>query len=180
MYRRRSQAMSTTLTSAAPTPTPNTLVPTTHARTTLAALAFLASTAFVASPAKADTIPDAESWYRSSYAPLWNDTPASDVDKILAHYAKEIVTHEVDGTISRDEQMAWLAEPMKEWVAEGWLRAELTALSTQNINASTATFIATWTDHYDDGSTEVSCGWYLADYLEQGWIITEYADTGCP
>lgn len=125
-------------------------------------------------------VPDPAAWYQESYAPLWSDTPAQDVDKILAHYAREIVTHEGDGTISRDDRQSWLAEPMAEWVAEGWLRAEMTALQTQRINATTAAFVATWKDYYDGGETEVSCGWYLADYMEEGWLITEYADTDCP
>ena len=126
-------------------------------------------------------IPDPEAWYRTSYAPLWNaEKPAEEIDAILAHYAQEIVTHSNDGDVSRDAQQEWLAEPMAEWVAEGWLRAELTDLETRPINDSTASFVATWTDRYADGSTEVSCGWYLADYLDGSWIITEYADTSCP
>ena len=138
------------------------------------------ATALFAGGEIADSVPDAEQWYLTSYAPLWNGTPAADVDKILDHYAEEIVTHETDGSISRDDQNSWLAEPMAEWVAEGWLRAELTDLDTHQINATTAAFVGTWMDHYDDGSTEVSCGWYLADYLDGEWIITEYADTDCP
>ncbi len=137
---------------------------------------FLSATAVGASA----EIPDPDAWYRSSYAPLWNaEKPAEEIDAILAHYAQKIVTHSNDGEISRDGQRAWLAEPMAEWVAEGWLRAELTDLETRSINDSTASFVAKWTDHYADGSTEVSCGWYLADYLDGGWIITEYADTPC-
>ncbi len=129
--------------------------------------------------AAAESVPDPEQWYLNSYAPLWNGTPAADIDKILDHYADEIVTHESDGAISRDDQDAWLAEPMAEWVEEGWLRAELTELDTHYINETTAAFVGTWTDYYDDGSTEVSCGWYLADFLDGEWIITEYADTDC-
>lgn len=135
----------------------------------------------VSSAALADSGPrDPDAWYRTSYAPLWGATPAEDMERILAHYAQEVVTHEADGAVLREDKVSWLAEPMQTWVAEGWLRAELTALVTQSINSSTASFVATWTDHYDDGSTEVSCGWYLADWIDGGWIITEYADTNCP
>ena|SRR6056297_3229313 len=123
---------------------------------------------------------DPEDWYRTSYASLWNDTPADDVEEILEHYAEEIATHEVDGVVSTDDRRTWLVEPMREWVAQGWLRAELTALDTRRINATTASFIATWLDHYSDGSTEVSCGWYLADHMEGDWLFTAYADTDCP
>jgi len=122
----------------------------------------------------------AEQWYRESYAPLWSGTPAQDVDKILVHYADEVVTHADDGTISRDPQRAWLAAPMAEWVAEGWLRAEMIDLETRVINTSTASFMATWKDYYANGTTEVSCGWYLADLSAGEWKITEYADTSCP
>ena len=141
------------------------------------ALAYLLSIGTVIAD---ESIPDAENWYRTSYAPLWSGSPVDDVDRILEHYAPEIVTHESDGTISREEQVAWLATPMQEWVSQGWVRAEMTALNTHLINASTAAFVATWKDYYDDGSTEVSCGWYLADFVDDEWMITEYADTTCP
>ena len=152
-----------------------------HPGKSLAGIALAASILLAPIAAVADDhIPDPEAWYRTSYAPLWNGTPEDDVDAILQHYASEIVTHESDGAISSTEQVAWLAEPMGEWVAEGWLRAEMTALQTQVINTSTAAFIATWKDYYQDGSTEVSCGWYLADFVDGQWLITSYADTSCP
>lgn len=123
---------------------------------------------------------DPEKWYSESYAPLWAGTPAADIAEILSHYSKEILTHESDGPVEAYEQNAWLAEPMAEWVAEGWLRAKLVALDTRHLNETTATFLATWKDEYSDGSTEVSCGWYLADYMDGGWLITEYTDAACP
>lgn len=121
-----------------------------------------------------------ESWYTQSYAALWVDKPAENVDAILAHYAPTIVTHAEDGSVSSDPRREWLEEPMQGWVAEGWLRAELVAVDTTEINATTASFTAIWQDYYADGRSERSCGWYLADKMDGEWQITHYADSPCP
>lgn len=123
--------------------------------------------------------PDPEAWYRDGYAPLWADKPATQVDKMLGYYAETVETHTAEGEISRDNKVAWLKEPMKEWLAEGWLKAELTGLKTDRVNDSTAVFKASWLDSYEGGATEVSCGWYLADYMDGRWQFTVYADIDC-
>ena len=38
-------------------------------------------------PIRAETLKDAEQWYRTSYAVLWSDSPADHIDAILRHYA---------------------------------------------------------------------------------------------
>lgn len=127
----------------------------------------------------AQEIVDPDSWYRTVYAPLWGNTPAADAETLLLHYAPTIITHNDDGSVTIDERRSWLVEPMEGWTEEGWLRAELVSLETQKINASTASFVAQWKDHYQSGDTEVSCGWYLADVIDKEWIVTAYADTPC-
>lgn len=134
---------------------------------------------FAASASRAQEMVDPETWYRDVYAPLWSNSPGDNIPALLKQYAMVIVTHEDGGEISRDTQEAWLAEPMREWLADGWLGAELVQLQTQRINASTAAFTASWIDSYEGGETESSCGWYLADAMDGRWIFTAYADTPC-
>ncbi|MEM9055871.1 MAG: hypothetical protein AAGD86_00250 [Pseudomonadota bacterium] len=143
--------------------------------------AFAAATlaAVGAAPIAAAELPDPESWYREAYAPLWAKDPGDNIERLVGFYAAEVLTHEADGTLSRDARATWLVEPMKQWLAEGWLSAKLTALNTRRINASTATFTARWLDRYAGGDTEVSCGWYLADAVDGRWVFTQYADTNC-
>ena len=128
---------------------------------------------------RAETIKDAEQWYRTSYAVLWSDSPADHIDAILRHYAPHIVTHAESGEVRTDPRDAWLKAPMSEWLADGWQSAELIHLDTTVINESTATFMARWRDVYVDGMTEESCGWYLADRIDEQWMITAYADSVC-
>ena len=128
---------------------------------------------------RAETIKDAEQWYRTSYAVLWSDSPADHIDAILRHYAPHIVTHAESGEVRTDPRDAWLSAPMSEWLADGWQSAELIHLDTRIINESTATFMARWRDVYVDGMTEESCGWYLADRFDEQWMITAYADSVC-
>ena len=128
---------------------------------------------------RAEIIKDAEQWYRSSYAVLWSDSPADNIDAILRHYAPHIVTHAEAGEVRTDSRDAWLKAPMSEWLADGWQSAELIHLDTTVINESTATFMARWRDVYVDGMTEESCGWYLADRIDEQWMITAYADSVC-
>ena len=128
---------------------------------------------------RAETIKDAEQWYRTSYAVLWSDSPADHIDAILRHYAPHIVTHAESGEVRTDPRDAWLSAPMSEWLADGWQSAELIHLDTTVINESTATFMARWRDVYVDGMTEESCGWYLANRFDEQWMITAYADSVC-
>jgi hypothetical protein len=130
-------------------------------------------------PIHAETLKDAEQWYRTSYAVLWSDSPADHIDAILRHYAPTIVTHAEAGELRTDSRDAWLKAPMSEWLADGWQSAELIHLDTTVINESTATFMARWRDVYVDGMTEESCGWYLADRIDEQWMITAYADSVC-
>ena len=130
-------------------------------------------------PIRAETLKDAEQWYRTSYAVLWSDSPADHIDAILRHYAPHIVTHAETGEVRSDGRDGWLREPMAEWLADGWQSAELIYLDTTIINESTATFLARWRDVYVDGMTEESCGWYLADRFDEQWMITAYADSVC-
>ena len=128
---------------------------------------------------RAEIIKDAEQWYRSSYAVLWSDSPADNIDAILRHYAPHIVTHAEAGEARTDARDAWLRAPMSEWLADGWQSAELIHLDTTVVNESTATFMARWRDVYVDGTIEESCGWYLADRFDEQWMITAYADSVC-
>ena len=122
---------------------------------------------------------DPEAWYRSGYAPLWADQPGDNIDAMLGYYADTVETHGADGSISRDNKVAWLSAPMKEWLADGWLKAELKNLKTDRLNDTTVVFKASWLDSYAGGETELSCGWYLADYVDGGWQFTAYADIDC-
>ena len=68
---------------------------------------------------------------------------------------------------------------MDSWQAEGWLRAELTDAQTTNA-VPPPPASDHWKDYYREGLTEVSCGWYLVDKIDDQWQITTYADTPCP
>ncbi len=124
--------------------------------------------------------PEAEAWYRDSYAPLWQENPYEKVDAMLSHYAPEVLTHMAEGGFRRDLREPWLQAPMAAWQAEGWVGSELIALQTTLINPNTATFLATWRDNYSSGLEEVTCGWYVAGRDNGAWRFTVYADTPCP
>lgn len=127
----------------------------------------------------ADSGIEAERWYRESYAPLWEKSPADNIDLILDHYAETITTHLANDEVRSDTKDDWLRAPMAEWIAQGWLAAELIELETQEINATTASFKAAWKDLYINEETEISCGWYLADKQSGRWLITQYAESSC-
>ena len=129
-------------------------------------------------PATAD-IPDPEAWYRASYAVLWSGEPGAQVEAMLTHYADTVVTHGEDGSVTSTPKRQWLVEPMEQWLAEGWRDSYLKSLATDRINATTASFKASWVDRYADAPDELSCGWYLADWIEGRWQFTAYADLDC-
>ncbi|MEP5764942.1 MAG: hypothetical protein ABJ308_10115 [Halieaceae bacterium] len=122
---------------------------------------------------------DPEAWYRGGYAVLWADKPGQQVEAMLNHYYDTVETHSADGSISRDAKRDWLVPSLKQWLAEGWVSAELKQLKVDRINASTTSFKASWIDHYKETPDEISCGWYLADMIDGRWQFTAYADLDC-
>lgn len=135
----------------------------------------LATSSAIAAPPASDP----EAWFRDSYAPLWSERPGEKLDDMLAHYDDEVVSHRADGTRTRTPRREWLEPSLEGWLEEGWLRAELTGLEVDRLNASTVVFKARWADHYVAEPTEMSCGWYLADRVNGEWRITTYADLDC-
>lgn len=133
----------------------------------------------VSAMASADPIPDAGKWYREAYAPLWAENPAQHIEALLGFYAETVETHAAEGGVSREDRRAWLATPMVEWAAEGWVRSELTALQVDQLNAATASFKASWMDYYQSAEPEKTCGWYLANWMDGRWQFTTYTDIDC-
>lgn len=86
----------------------------------------------------ADSIPDPGNWYRDDYAPLWAGQPTQHIEELLGFYAETVETHSAEGGVHRDNRRAWLAEPMAEWQAEGWLRSEMTGLQVDHLNPGTS------------------------------------------
>ncbi|MFK8021414.1 MAG: hypothetical protein AB8B86_16750 [Pseudomonadales bacterium] len=127
----------------------------------------------------ASDIADPYNWYQESYGPLWLNSPEKNVQKLMGYYAKEVSVHAEDGGISVQSQQELIETPMAAWFAEGWLTAELTGLKMNRINTTTASYKAKWLDSYKSGDTEVSCGWYLADWINDSWSFTAYADIDC-
>lgn len=123
--------------------------------------------------------PDPERWYVDEYASLWVGEPGKHVEAMLMHYAEEVRTHNEGGGIAVTPRRKWLVEPMQGWLADGWVDSELKAVVTDRINATTASFKAIWTDHYSNAPDDFSCGWYLADFIDDRWQFTAYADIDC-
>lgn len=126
----------------------------------------------------ADTLSEG-AWFDKEYAPLWADAPWDNADEIASVYAEKLISHSPDGDIDVADDRDWVAESLEGWKSEGWLRAVLVDARHETINASTAYTKALWRDEYSDGSTEYSCGWYLADRIDGSWQFTAYADIDC-
>ena len=123
--------------------------------------------------------PDPEAWYRDGYSPLWEQDPGNQVERMFGYYADAIETHSADGEITLIQADDFVAEPIKGWLAEGWLSSKLKDLQVDRINPSTTSFKASWVDRYQDYPDELSCGWYLADLVDGEWKFTAYADLDC-
>lgn len=125
-----------------------------------------------------EAIPDPEAWYRDSYAVLWADAPWDQPEALKAHSGDRVVIHRADGgldVLGND----WLLQNLQMWRDEGWLNSELSALETERIHDTLATFKVRWQDNNEGGVVEFSCSWYQADYLDGAWKLTGYADMDC-
>ncbi len=118
-------------------------------------------------------------WFENEYAPLWADAPGDNIEKLLSYYEEEMISFESDGSISRDNLDDWLVTPMREWLADGWLAAELTAFKMEQVNATTVALTARWLDHYESGEQETSCEWYIAHWTDGQWRFAASADADC-
>ena len=138
-------------------------------------LLYFAVTSAVAEP----VIPDPDDWYKNQYAPTWQITPWEKVDVIAGFYAETLERHPPDGGLEVLVTPIWLEEEMDEWRGDGWISSELFNYESRRLNASTVTFQSKWLDRYSDGSEEYTCAWYLADFLDDRWVFTEYANIDC-
>ncbi len=130
--------------------------------------------------AQAETaVPTADDWYQNQYAPHWKDKAWDKIDVFTTYYSQTIHVRESDGAIYTADSKPWLGEDLQEWQAEGWLGSDIAAYRSDLLNPTTATFKVKWRDWYDDGSEELSCGWYMADIVDGRWVFTQYADIDC-
>lgn len=58
-----------------------------------------------------------------------------------------------------------------------WDRAD--ELEYDLLNDSTASFKVKWRDFYSGGNIAYECSWYLADFNDCRWLITEFAIIDC-
>lgn len=138
-------------------------------------LVALGATSVAISQDEAST-PAADEWYKASYAPLYDDKPWSKLEEIVPYYTETIHDHD-DGVVYNSRE--WISEALQEWKIEGWIRSELAELEYDLLNPTTATFKAKWRDYYSGGNINYECAWYLSDFDDDKWLISEFATINC-
>jgi len=132
-----------------------------------------------ASLGEAADIPDPEKWYVESYAPIWREVTTDTASEAGHFYHSQILVHNPDGEVITHDSATWLADSVTEWIADGWTGSQVPDIRVNRINESTTSFIARYLDHYEGGTEEYTCGWYLADLIDGQWKFTHYAETAC-
>ena len=134
--------------------------------------------ALTAMPALADTAEDLDKWFRDGYAALYVENAWDHGDEFAQYFADEIAYRSEDGLAVSDVN-GFVVDSLDEWRSEGWLGTDVANLETRLLNASTAVFDITWLDRNDDGSTEITCGWYFADKVDGKWLLSQYIAMAC-
>ncbi len=137
---------------------------------------FLVSLA--AMPASADTAEDLDKWFRDGYAALYVENAWDHADEFAQYFTDEIAYRSDDG-LSISNIDGFVVDDLDEWRNEGWLGSDVADLDTRLLNATTAVFDIKWLDRNDDGSTELSCGWYFADKVDGKWLLSQYIVMAC-
>ena len=132
----------------------------------------------VAMPASADTAEDLDQWFRDGYAALYYENSWDRADEFAQYFADEIVYRSDDG-ISISDVNGFVIDSLDGWREEGWVGTDVVSLDTKLLNATTAVFDIHWRDRNDDGSTEDTCGWYVADKIDGKWLLSQYIATPC-
>lgn len=129
--------------------------------------------------AQSATLEGPEAWFVKDYGALWLDAPWRNTQEILRHYTAQVVVREPGQPPQTVDARAWLGPLLTQWRDEGWISSEITAIRTDALNATTTSFKVRWKDQYADGSSDHSCGWYLADWLDGAWKNSQYATIDC-
>ena len=132
----------------------------------------------LATHAIADTAEDLDKWFRDGYAALYVENAWDHADEFAQYFAEEIADRSDDG-FAMSSVNDFVVDSLDEWRNDGWLGTDVAALETRLLNATTAVFDIKWRDRYEDGSTEISCGWYLADKVDGKWLLSQYITMEC-
>jgi len=129
-------------------------------------------------PASAETAEDLDKWFRDGYAALYFENAWDRADEFAQFMTDEIAFRSDDGLVVLDIN-GFVVDSLEEWRSEGWLGTDVANLETTMLNATTAVFDVKWRDRNDDGSTEISCGWYLGDKADGKWLLSQYIAMAC-
>ena len=131
-----------------------------------------------AMPASAETVEDLDKWFRAGYAALYVENSWDRADEFAQYFSDEIAVRSNDGlnVVGVDD---FVVNQLDVWRNEGWLGTDVAALSTRRLNESTVLFDVKWRDRNNDGSTEDSCGWYIADRVGDKWLLSQYVSMAC-
>ena len=136
------------------------------------------SLVMAATPVFADTAEDLDKWFRDGYAALYVENAWDHADEFAQYFADEIADRSDDGLAMTDVN-DFVIDSLDGWRDEGWLGTDIVALETTLLNAATVVFDIKWSDRYDDGSTEISCGWYFADKADGEWLLSQWIAMEC-
>lgn len=128
--------------------------------------------------ASADTEADLDKWFRDGYAALYAKNAWDRRDEFAQYFADEIAYRSDEGVEVVDVN-EFVVDSLDEWRSQGWLGTDVAKLETGLLNSTTALFAIKWRDRNDDGSTELSCGWYVADKVGQKWLLSQYIAMAC-
>lgn len=134
--------------------------------------------ALAAMPTLAATAEDLDKWFRDGYAALYAENAWDHTDEFAQYFSSDIAFRSDDGLLVLDVD-DFVVDSLDVWRSEGWLGTDVANLETKVLNATTAVFDITWRDRNDDGSTEFSCGWYVADKVDGNWLLSQYIETAC-
>lgn len=134
--------------------------------------------ALFALPASADTAEDLDKWFRDGYAAVYEKDSWDHGEEFRQYFADVIVVRSNNG-VSESNANSFVIDSLEGWRADGWLGTDVAALETKLLNASTVVFDVEWQDRNDDGTTENSCGWYLADKIDGKWLLSQYIPMAC-
>ena len=142
---------------------------------TMIALLFVA---FLPPQAQAETAEDLDRWFRDGYAALYVENSWDHADEFRQYFGSSIEYRSDDGLLELNVN-EFVIDSLDGWRDEGWLGTDVAALETMLLNNSTAVFNVMWLDRNSDGSTETSCGWYVADKVENTWLLSQYIAMEC-
>ncbi len=120
----------------------------------------------------------AENWFINHYAPLWKNGDNLLLKKLEYFYHPSGFMRQ-QGKLIQWQFPATFEGLLLSVKEAGWQSAKVLSIQPQQINQHSVALTVIWQSEYSSRAKVISCEWYLADFEQSRWRITQHNFIHC-